>query len=57
MYVVVSGEITISLPDPEIPTAEFKRRYKEYTNLLQDQITVEELERKKWLVEKRKTKL
>ena len=36
MYVVMEGEITIYLPDPEIPANEFKKRYKEYSNLLED---------------------
>ena len=50
MYVVMQGEITISLPDPEIPPNEFKKRYKEYTNLLADSESFVELERKKKIV-------
>ena len=47
MFVIISGEITISLPDPEIEPEDFKIRYTEYTNLLKDIGTKAELERKK----------
>ena len=57
LYIMISGEIRIDIPDPDIDPAVFKQRYDEYQLLIKDIAARKELERKKELVEKRKNQI
>ena len=54
---MLSGEVSILLPDPEIPKDEFYLRYEEYKLLLEEIKGREALKRKIELVEQRKNKI
>ena len=53
-FIVLSGEVMIELPDPEIPKDEFFLRYTEYKLLVDELEGRKELKRKMKLVEERK---
>ena len=57
LYIMMSGEVRIDLPDPDIDPVKFKKRYDEYLLLIKDIAAKKELDRKKLLVEKRKAQI
>ena len=57
LYIMISGEVRIDLPDPDIEPVAFKKRYDEYQLLIKDIAAKKELDRKKLLVEKRKAQI
>ena len=52
-FIVMEGEVTMKLPDPDVELGLWKHQYKDYQLLLEDIKQKEEMERKKKLVEKR----
>ena len=57
LYIMISGEVRIDLPDPDIEPVAFKKRYDEYQLLIKDIAAKKELDRKKELVNKRKAQI
>lgn len=56
-FILVSGEVTIELPDPDMKPGLFKLHYAQFKELLEEIRLNDELEHKKELVELRKEKI